>query len=120
MKDKLDTISAPELLRVDAHQTPGGVENWNRMSDSITCFVHDHTGTSRQRLPVNPVDGQIIDLFCAASSGTGSINLHTGYDRPFHSASTGLSGSHQCNLNSVGTQVFRVVYIDSEDEWLLI
>ena len=75
VKDKLDTISAPELLRVDAHQTPGGVENWNRMSDSLTVFIHDHTGTSRQRLPVNPVDGQIIDLFCAASSGTGSINL---------------------------------------------
>jgi len=117
VKDKLDSISAPELIRVDAHQTPGGVENWNRMGDGTTCLIHDSTGTTRQRLPVNPVDGQQIDIFC--SSG-GTINLHTGYDRPFHSASTGLSGTHQCNLNNLGAQMFRVVYIGGEDEWLLI
>ena len=117
VKDKLDTISAPELIRVDAHQNPGGVENWNRMGDGTTCLIHDSTGTTRQRLPVNPVSGQVIDLFCALG---GTINIHTGYDRPFHGSSTGLSGSHQCNLNNLGVQIFRVVYIAGEDEWLLI
>ena len=79
--------------------------------------AEDSTGTTRQRLPVDPVDGQVIDLFCALG---GTINIHTGYDRPFHASSTGLSGSHQCNLNNLGVQIFRVVYIEGEDEWLLI
>ena len=120
VKDKLDAISAPELLRNNVHQTPGGVENWNRMSDSLTVFIHDTNSTSKQRLPVSPVDGQIIDIFCAAGAGLGTIILHTGYDHDFHSASTGFSNTGQCNLNSVGTQRFKVVFIESTDEWLLI
>ena len=122
VKDALDNLpSGPLLERNTVHMTPGSYPNWPLWDDDLTVFIHDTNSTSRYRLPANPTDGQQISIYCASGSGLGTINLHTGGTGPtFHTSSTGYASTVQANLNSVGTQRFKVVYIDATTQWLLI
>ena len=104
----------------ETHMNPGQYYNWPLLTGK-TVLHHNSTQSSRYRLPEFPVDGQQLTIFC--SSG-GAINLHTGAfgdpDRTFHPNSTGLVGTTQCNLGSLGTQIFHCVYTEDNDQWLLI
>ena len=104
----------------ETHMNPGQYYNWPLLTGK-TVLHHNSTQSSRYRLPEFPVDGQQLTIFC--SSG-GNINLHTGAfgtpNRTFHANSTGLASTVQCNLGSLGTQIFHVVYTEDNDQWLLI
>ena len=119
VEDKLAEID-PVLVRNNVHMNPGGYTLWPILE--ATVFVHDTNQTSRYRLPEFPVDGQEILILTCAPAGQGTINLHTGAfsSRTFHWKSTGYASSVQCNLNSVGTSKFHIVFIDGLNQWLLV
>jgi len=112
----------PLLLRNTVNENPGGYSNWNLMDDKLTAFVHDSTQMSRQRLPLNPVNGQEITLYIANSGG--ALNIHTGAPvidgvyRTFHISSTGRASAYQCNVSPPNK--YTCIFIESVQQWLLL
>ena len=121
VKDKLDDIPSPVLVRSTAHENPGSPALYDILPDNITVFVHDQNQTSRRRMPLNKVDGKTFIIMAAADTGLGNMELHSGFlSSKFHPNSVGYWIADVYSVSGIGARKLTATYIAATDLWLIL